>query len=60
MTTMNLAKNIHLSHRGVAPPLAGATGWLNSAPLTSKELSGKVVLYAFWTYTCINWLRALP
>jgi thiol-disulfide isomerase/thioredoxin len=37
----------------------GATGWLNSPPLTTEELRGKVVLVDFWTYTCINWLRTL-
>jgi len=39
------------------PSLAGATGWLNSQPLTPAELAGKVVLVDFWTFTCINWLR---
>ena len=38
----------------------GATGWLNSPPLTPDGLRGKVVLVNFWTYTCINWLRQLP
>jgi thiol-disulfide isomerase/thioredoxin len=42
------------------PSLDGATGWLNSPPLTPAELRGKVVLVDFWTYTCINWLRTLP
>jgi thiol-disulfide isomerase/thioredoxin len=37
----------------------GATGWLNSSPLSPDELRGKVVLVDFWTYTCINWLRTL-
>jgi thiol-disulfide isomerase/thioredoxin len=41
------------------PEFDGATGWLNSAPLTAADLSGKVVLVDFWTYTCINWLRTL-
>ena len=36
------------------------TEWLNSAPLKSGDLLGKVVLVEFWTYTCINWLRELP
>ncbi len=38
----------------------GATGWLNSEPLTLDDLLGKVVLVDFWTYTCVNWLRQLP
>jgi thiol-disulfide isomerase/thioredoxin len=38
----------------------GATGWLNSDPLTPEDLRGRVVLVDFWTYTCINWLRTLP
>jgi len=45
---------------GRFPPLGGATGWLNSQPLTAADLRGKVVLVDFWTYTCINWLRSLP
>jgi hypothetical protein len=39
---------------------SGATGWLNSPPLTVAALRGQVVLVNFWTYTCINWLRQLP
>jgi thiol-disulfide isomerase/thioredoxin len=42
------------------PSLAGASGWLNSQPLTPVGLGGKVVLVNFWTYTCINWLRTEP
>jgi thiol-disulfide isomerase/thioredoxin len=46
--------------RGIRlPGFAGATGWLNSAPLTVEDLRGEVVLVDFWTYTCINWLRTL-
>lgn len=43
-----------------APPLEGATQWLNSTPLTQESLRGKVVLVDFWTYSCINCLRTLP
>jgi thiol-disulfide isomerase/thioredoxin len=39
---------------------AGATAWLNSAPLTPADLQGKVVVVEFWTYTCVNWERTLP
>jgi thiol-disulfide isomerase/thioredoxin len=42
------------------PSLAGATGWLNSEPLTTSSLRGRPVLVEFWTFTCINWIRTLP
>ena len=42
------------------PSLDGATGWLNSEPLSPAELRGHVVLVDFWTFTCINWLRTEP
>jgi thiol-disulfide isomerase/thioredoxin len=45
---------------GHLPAFDGATGWLNSPPLTPAQLRGRVVLVQFWTYTCINWLRTLP
>ena len=51
---------VQLPVEGELPSLDGATGWLNSPPLTAAELRGKVVLVQFWTYTCINWLRTLP
>jgi len=51
---------VHLPIEGEFPSLDGATGWLNSQPLTAAGLRGKVVLIDFWTYTCINWLRSYP
>jgi cytochrome c biogenesis protein CcdA/thiol-disulfide isomerase/thioredoxin len=45
---------------GEIPSFAGATLWLNSPPLTAEQLRGKVVVVDFWTYSCINCLRALP
>jgi thiol-disulfide isomerase/thioredoxin len=44
----------------MAPPLNGATQWLNSPALNQEALRGKVVLVDFWTYSCINCLRTLP
>lgn len=49
-----------LDDEGPMPPLDGAVSWLNSPPLTREALKGKVVLVDFWTYSCINCLRALP
>ena len=49
-----------LRDEGPLPELDGATGWLNSAPLSRKSLRGRVVLFNFWTYSCINSLRELP
>ena len=51
---------VKLPIEGELPSLGGATGWLNSPPLTAAGLRGKVVLIDVWTYTCINWLRSLP
>ncbi|MEY2569970.1 MAG: hypothetical protein QOE63_320 [Acidimicrobiaceae bacterium] len=42
------------------PSLDGNQGWLNSPALTPADLKGKVVLYDFWTYSCINCLRTIP
>ncbi len=50
----------NLPVEGVIPELTGATGWLNTPPLTRDGLAGKVVMVDFWTYSCINCLRALP
>jgi cytochrome c biogenesis protein CcdA/thiol-disulfide isomerase/thioredoxin len=45
---------------GDLPALGGGVAWLNSSPLTPESLRGKVVMIDFWTYSCINCLRALP
>jgi cytochrome c biogenesis protein CcdA/thiol-disulfide isomerase/thioredoxin len=51
---------IELKREGPMPSLDGAVKWLNSAPLSTKQLKGKVVVIDFWTYSCINCLRAIP
>lgn len=48
------------SAEGTLPSFTGASPWLNSPELTPESLHGKVVLIDFWTYSCINCLRALP
>jgi cytochrome c biogenesis protein CcdA/thiol-disulfide isomerase/thioredoxin len=54
------AAGADLPVEGELPSLAGAVQWLNSPPLTPQGLRGKVVMVDFWTYSCINCLRALP
>jgi thiol-disulfide isomerase/thioredoxin len=49
-----------LADEGYMPDMDGAVAWLNSAPLSTKSLRGRVVLVNFWTYSCINSLRPLP
>ena len=34
--------------------------WLNSTPLSFRQLRGRVVLVDFWDYTCLNCIRTLP
>jgi thiol-disulfide isomerase/thioredoxin len=43
-----------------APELQGIGEWVNSEPLSLRQLRGRVVLIDFWTYSCINCLRTLP
>jgi thiol-disulfide isomerase/thioredoxin len=47
-----------------APEFTGISQWFNLAAgedaLSLAQLRGKVVLVEFWTYTCINCIRALP
>jgi cytochrome c biogenesis protein CcdA/thiol-disulfide isomerase/thioredoxin len=54
------AAGASLPVEGTLPSLSGAVQWLNSPPLDKEALRGKVVLIDFWTYSCINCLRALP
>ena len=49
-----------LESQGAMPALDGAVQWLNSPPLSSESLKGKVVLVDFWTYDCINCQHTLP
>jgi thiol-disulfide isomerase/thioredoxin len=56
----SVVTSLKLPVEGEIASLNGANGWLNSPPLTTASLRGKVVLIDFWTYTCINWLRTEP
>lgn len=49
-----------LSTLPIRPSLQGTGPWINSPPLDMASLAGKVVLVDFWTYSCINCVRAIP
>lgn len=42
------------------PTLDDTLGWLNTDGISKNELDSSVVIYDFWTYSCINCQRTLP
>ena len=53
---------VDTSHLKVGPaaPAVDSSTWINSPPLSQADLRGKVVLYDFWTYSCVNCVRTFP
>src|SRR3982751_1453749 len=47
------------SEANMAPEFASGT-WINSDPLTIKNLQGHVVVVEFWTFGCYNCRNTLP
>jgi len=44
-----------------APDLVGIAGYINTTPEELQaKIKDKVVLYDFWTYSCINCIRTFP
>jgi thiol-disulfide isomerase/thioredoxin len=63
MTLCGQGPSSVLQDCGKAPRIAGIQQWLNTpdgAPVTERDLAGKVVLVDFWAYSCINCQRAIP
>lgn len=52
--------SIALPKGPIAPELVLGGEWINSQPLTLKQLRGNVVIIDFWTYSCINCQRTVP
>src|SRR3954468_12668587 len=61
-TRENAMGQLVLPVEGALPTIEklGIGPWFNSAPLTAKDLKGKVVVIDFWTYSCINCVRSIP
>ena len=45
---------------GPPPSVEQAAGWLNTTAISDASLRGKVVLFDFWTFACVNCQRTLP
>lgn len=69
VTTVCFGDALGMAHAQSAPfgatsrpieVLASAKPWLAAVPGGPQGLRGKVVIVNFWTYSCINSLRALP
>ncbi len=43
-----------------APELKDVESWINSKPLSTSDLRGKVVAFHFWAFGCINCVHNLP
>jgi cytochrome c biogenesis protein CcdA/thiol-disulfide isomerase/thioredoxin len=56
----DLPAAVALQNLGRAPEPVEITEWINSAPLTLKQLRGQVVLVHFWTFACINCIHVQP
>jgi thiol-disulfide isomerase/thioredoxin len=44
-----------------APALVGITNYINTTPdALEQDMKGKVILYDFWTFNCINCIHTIP
>ena len=60
-TSANLASYPDESNYPKAPDLVGIAGYINTTPQELQaKIKDKVVLYDFWTYSCINCIRTFP
>jgi thiol-disulfide isomerase/thioredoxin len=56
-STTNLGSQRGLPNETPAAPATPTLTWINSSPLSMRQLIGRVVLIDFWEYTCINCIR---
>ncbi|MFP6574601.1 MAG: thioredoxin-like domain-containing protein, partial [Pirellulaceae bacterium] len=52
--------NNPFSQRIDIPDFPKGMSWINSRPLSKRDLKGKFVILDFWTYCCINCIHILP
>ena len=56
---LEAARRMRVEKGKVRAPEIGRV-WLNSSPLSFRQLRGRAVLVDFWDYTCVNCIRTLP
>ena len=54
------AADLDVLEPGPPPSIEQAAGWLNTEPVTDASLRGRVVLYDFWTFACVNCQHTIP
>lgn len=59
-TQQGLTTSIAAADQTSAAPELASGSWINSQPLTLKQLQGRVVLIEFWTFACYNCRNTLP
>ncbi|HET8553007.1 MAG TPA: cytochrome c biogenesis protein DipZ, partial [Gammaproteobacteria bacterium] len=62
---VNTAERLFANREHLVPTIQQVPaegGWINSKPLNLQQLekNGNVILIDFWTYSCINCIRANP
>ncbi|MFP6575756.1 MAG: thioredoxin-like domain-containing protein, partial [Pirellulaceae bacterium] len=55
-----VASNNPFSQRIETPDFPKGMSWINTRPLSKRDLKGKFVILDFWTYCCINCIHILP
>lgn len=61
LSSGNTSSQVDESQYPLAPQLVGISGYINTTPDELKTaMKDKVVLYDFWTYSCINCIRTFP
>ena len=55
-----VAGNNPFSQRIETPDFPKGMSWINTQPLSKRDLKGKFVILDFWTYCCINCIHILP
>ena len=53
--------DIDQNHYRNAPALVGISDYINTTPAKlAQDMKGKVIVYDFWTFNCINCIHTLP